>query len=265
MRIGVVQTNPAFAKVDANLRRVGELLASSRADLWVLPEFCASGYQFTSLEEVTALAEPVPGGRTTVWLAEFARATGAYLVAGLPEWDGNRLRNTAILVGPAGLVARYRKVHLFGEEKRWFSSGEEPFPVSDIGLCRVGMMVCFDHLFPEAARTLALAGADLLAHPANLVLPGVGQLTMRVRALENRVFAATANRVGIEARAGEPLHFTGESQIVSPRGDVLSCLPKEGEGVLVEEIDPCAARQKAINRWNDLFADRRPDCYRLSP
>lgn len=122
------------------------------------------------------------------------------------------------MVGPGGITAVYRKVHLFYKERLWFSPGEEPFPVVDIGWTKVGLMICFDHLFPEAARTLSLAGAEVIAHPANLVLPEYGQLTMRVRALENGVFTVTANRIGTEDRAGEPLRFTGESQIVSPKG-----------------------------------------------
>jgi len=261
MRLGVVQSSPVFGDVERNFRRAEELLASSHADLWVLPELFASGYQFASQQEVSALAEPVPAGPVTRRLVTLSRDLHAHLVAGLAErWDGE-LYNTAVLVGPQGLVARYRKVHLFAAEKRWFSPGDLPFPVVDLGEARVGILICFDHLFPEAARTLALRGADLVLHPANLIIPDVGQLTMRVRAIENGVFTATANRVGIERRGDSTLRFTGRSQIVSPRGRLLARCSEELEEVRVVEVDPAEARDKHLNAENDLLTDRRPEWY----
>lgn len=260
MRLGYVQLGPKFGEVEGNLARA-EALMESEADLWVLPELFSTGYQFASREEVTALAEPVPQGPTSRWLIKIARERGCHLVAGLPERAHGQSYNSALLVGPQGVSACYRKVHLFYQEKKWFSPGDEPFPVVDIGLAKVGLMICFDHLFPEAARALALAGAEVIAHPANLVLPGLGQLTMRVRALENRVFTVTANRIGIEARTGEALRFTGESQIVSPGGEVLVRSAPQVEEAQALEIDPGEARDKRLNEYNDLLADRRPELY----
>jgi predicted amidohydrolase len=126
-------------------------------------------------------------------------------------------------------------------------------------------MICFDHLFPEAARSLALLGADVIAHPANLVLPGVAQRTMEVRALENGVYAATANRVGSEARDEKELRYTGESQVVGPDGDVLVRLSPDRVEAAVVEIDISRARDKAVTSLNDKLADRRPHLYTLDP
>jgi len=108
---------------------------------------------------------------------------------------------------------------------------------------------------------LALKGAEIIAHPSNLVMPVYAQVTMRARALENGVFTVTANRVGIEARTDETLRFTGESQIVSPSGEILVRSPGEGEDVQVVEIDLAQARDKSLNTYNDRLADRRPDFY----
>jgi len=261
MRIGYVQTYPIFGEVAHNLEAVQELMCRSTADLWVLPELFATGYQFVSQEEVNALAEPVPDGPTTRALVGFAREEDCFIAAGLAESAEGNVYNSAVLVGPDGLVACYRKVHLFSKEKLWFTPGDAPFPVADIGCAKIGVMICFDHLFPESARSLALNGAEIIAHPSNLVMPVYAQLTMRARALENGVFTVTANRVGVEARSDETLRFTGESQIVSPTGEILASSPAEGEDVRVIEVDPAQARDKSLNAVNDRLADRRPDMY----
>lgn len=230
-------------------------------NLWVLPELFATGYQFASQAELDALSEPVPEGPTTQALIAFARKQNCFIVAGLAEYHGGYVYNSAVLVGPDGLLTCYRKVHLFSMEKQWFAPGDTPFLVEDIGPAKVGMMICFDHLFPESARTLALKGAEIIAHPSNLVMPVYAQVTMRSRALENGVFTVTANRVGIEARTDETLRFTGESQIVSPSGEILVRSPAEGEDVQVVEVDPAQARDKSLNAYNDRLADRRPNFY----
>lgn len=262
MRVGYVQFAPEFGEVERNLRRVTELLGGARADLWVLPELCTTGYQFASAVEVEELAEPVPGGPTTTALSALARGLGCHIAAGVAERHRDRIYNVAVLVGPGGLVARYRKVHLFSQEKRWFAPGDLPFPVADLGPAKVGLMVCYDHLFPEAARSLALQGAEVIAHPANLVMLGLAQLTMRVRAIENRVFTVTANRIGVEARTGETLRFTGLSQVVAPTGEVLVQASPDREEVGVVDVDPARARDKLLTPWNDVLADRRPEFYR---
>jgi predicted amidohydrolase len=127
---------------------------------------------------------------------------------------------------------------------------------------RIGTMVCFDWIFPEACRSLALAGAEVVAHPSNLVLPGLCQRAMPVRALENRVYTVTANRVGEERRPPRPaLRFTGESLIVGPGGEALARGPAEGTALLRAGADLAEARSKRVASGNDLFAERRPEAY----
>jgi len=127
--------------------------------------------------------------------------------------------------------------------------------VQEVKGLRLGMMICFDWIFPEVARKLALAGADLICHPANLVIPGKCNYSMVTRCVENRVFAITANRCGSE----RGVDFVGGSQIVAPDGTVIHRTPEQNEELLVCEIDPSQARDKRINSRNDLFADRRSD------
>jgi predicted amidohydrolase len=263
MRLGIAQTDPTFGDRDRNTAVALDMLAGESVDLWVLPEFFATGYQFTSSEEASALAEPIPDGPTTRALAAFCREHACHVVAGLPEATEGSLYNAAVLVGPDGYVSRYRKIHLFGDESLYFAPGDRPFSVDEVDSTRVGIMICFDHLFPESARSLALQGADVIAHPANLIIPDLAQRTMTVRALENGVFTATANRVGEEARSDTTLRYTGRSQIVSPRGEVLVRLSPDRPESAVVEIDPAEARAKRITSRNDKLADRRPNLYRL--
>lgn len=263
MHLGIAQTEPAFGERERNIGEALDLLAGESADVWVLPEFFATGYQFRSASEVDALAEAVPAGPTTDALAAYCREHGCHIVAGLPESSEGRVYNAAVLVGPDGFISCYRKIHLFGEESLYFEPGDRPFSVADTGDARIGIMICFDHLFPESARSLALLGADVIAHPSNLILPDLAQRTMAVRALENGLFAATANRVGEEARSETTLRYTGQSQIISPRGEILARLSPDRPEVAVVEIDLTEARSKRITSRNDKLADRRPDLYRL--
>jgi len=264
MKIAVVQFAPSFGEKEKNLAAVERLLDDVRADLVILPELFASGYLFLSAEELAGLAEPIPGP-VTERLTALARKNNFWIVAGVAESVcGKRsIYNSAVLVGPQGGPSVYRKAHLFGREKKLFEPGDTPFAVHDIGSARIGILVCFDHLFPEAARTLALKGAQVICHPANLVLPGLGREVARIRAVENRIFFATANRFGVERRGGVEIGFTGESQIVNPKGEVLVRAPARGAAVHIVEIDPAEADDKQITAENDIFGDRRTDLYEL--
>ncbi len=263
MRIGVVQTKPQFGRVESNVDRALRQMTATPADLYVLPELFATGYQFCSRAEVARLAEPIPSGATTRRLIDVARRQGCVIVAGVAERAGRRFYNSAVVVGPTGFVGRYRKLHLFAEETRWFTPGNTNFPVWKVGSLRIGVMICFDWFFPEAARLLALNGADLICHPANLVLPHCPE-AMRTRSIENHLFTATANRVGTEARGGKPpLTYIGQSQITDPQGRLLYRAKATGEAIGVVRLNPKQARDKRLNAYNDLWEARQPGRYRL--
>ncbi len=263
MRVGYLQFDPVFGEVTHNLDVVVARIEGVHADLIVLPELFATGYQFIYQEEVLRLAEPVPDGPTTKRLADLAKRLRITIVAGLPERAGARCFNSAVVVGPKGFVGCYRKTHLFFEETLFFTPGDSGFHVWDIGGAKIGVMICFDWFYPESARALALQGADIIAHPSNLVLPHCPD-SMVTRCLENRVFSVTANRIGSEARGGKDrLTFIGTSEVVSPRGLILHRAPAETEDLSIVEIDPAEARMKAINSYNDLLRDRRPALYEV--
>ena len=162
-----------------------------------------------------------------------------------------------MLTGPDGLIGVYRKTHLFYEEKLWFSSGDTGFKVWQTPIGNIGVMICFDWFFPESARTLALRGADIIAHPSNLILPHCPD-AMVTRCIENRVFAVTANRTGSEQRGDkEKLMFIGKSQITSPMGEILYRASGDKEELTVMEIAVERARDKNLNSMNNLFIDRK--------
>ncbi|HHL40538.1 MAG TPA: acyltransferase [Deltaproteobacteria bacterium] len=260
MRAGFVQTSPRFGDVDRNVEDALRRIRRVEADLVVLPELFSTGYAFASGREARGLAHRVPGPVTDA-LCAVAAEKGLHIVAGLAERAGRRVYNSAVLVGPDGLKALYRKAHLFRDETAVFSPGDTPFEVHDIGAAKVGLMICFDWIFPEAARTLALRGAEILCHPSNLVLPYC-PAAMVTRCIENRVFAVTANRVGSEERSGAgELRFIGKSQVVAPDGSVLVRASSTRPETRIVEVDPALARHKKITPVNDLFADRRRDLY----
>ena len=260
MKVGFVQFEPVFGDIGRNIEKAEQLLGGTEAELVVLPELFNTGYVFTSREEAVALSESIPGGKTTAALSRIAREKGIHIVAGLAERAGDNIYNSAVLVSPAGHQGTYRKTHLFNEETIWFTSGDRGFQVYDIGNCRIGIMICFDWFFPESARILALKGADVICHCANLVLP-FGQDGMATRCLENHVFAVTANRTGTEKRGGRNCLFTGRSQVMGPDADVLYRAGSDTEEVGVVDIDVLAARDKKLNRYNDLFKDRQSGLY----
>lgn len=262
LRVALFQFAPRLGDRAANLATIATGLAGLDAELVVLPELATSGYALPDREAALALAETPTGGPGLAALQALAESRRTAIAVGLPLSEGDRLYNAAALLRPGEAPVFYRKLHLFDREQQLFDPGDRPPAVTPVGALRVGLMICFDWVFPEVTRCLALAGADLIAHPSNLVLPGLAQGAMATRALENGVFAATANRVGEEAFPdGERLRFTGGSQLLDPRGRPLLAFSAEetrGEAVAIR---PAAARDKRLTARNHLLADRRPALY----
>ncbi len=268
-RVAALQTRPVFGDVEGNARRALALAdtVSPRAALYVFPELAFSGYTFVARAEARALAES-PDARAAeapglAAVAAWTKAHRTHAVIGFPErGPRGKVYNSAALIGPDGRVKDvYRKIHLFDAEKVWFAPGDRAPRVTRVGPARVGMLVCYDWRFPEIARVLALAGADVIAHPSNLVVPALAQQATRVRALENRVYFVTANRVGKDVRPGVTLGFTGRSQIVDVNGTVLAQAGARGPKALVAGLDLARARNKVFTARNELFTDRRPAFY----
>ncbi len=259
MKIGYFQFSPEFGNLEKNRKVMAAELEKVEADIIVLPELATSGYFFSSRKEIETLSETVPGPATNMFF-ELSKKTGTNYIIGIPEKTPKGIYNAAVLVGPKGIEGIYRKVHLFSQEKNFFSPGES-FPLFEIRGVKIGILVCFDHMFPEAARTLAVKGAQIICHPSNLVLPELGQLTTRVRALENRVFWILANRFGTETKDKKRLTYTGKSQLIGPDGEIIHSAPETEKELYIADIIPEKALNKNITELNNIFEDRKPFLY----
>lgn len=258
MRVAVYQ-GPGVPRRPAENRdimsRVARESAAQGCILVMFPELFASGYNIG--DRIFDLADPIDGP-TAEALGAAARANHIAILAGYPERDGERVYNAAMLIGPDGeRLANARKTHLFGAmEKRLFTQGDV-LTLVNLGELRIGILICYDVEFPEAVRALALQGAELVAVPTALMHPfdRVAQRLVPVRAFENQVFVAYANRCG---REGD-LEYCGASCIIAPDGSELA-RAKKAEELLVADIDPAAFEQ--ARRDYPYLTDRRPELYR---
>lgn len=259
MRVGFLQFEPRAGQAVFNLRTAARVIGDEKFDLLVMPELCNTGYLLGSRQRALELAEPIPGGASFSALVNIAAARNAHLVAGLAERDGDRVYNTAVLVGPQGLVQRHRKVHLTRYEDEIFDRGDR-FDVADVRGDKIGIAISFELWMPEACRQLARRGADILACPANSGGSWSFDLAP-VRAFENVVFVVMANRIGVEERDGVSATFRGGSQIVECEGEVIYQAGKE-ECIATAELDPVRARVKSNLFCADL--ERELAMYKVS-
>lgn len=266
IRVALVQMDVRRNDKDANRAYIAEKLrecAQRGAKLVVFPECALSGYVFNSLEEALPATESVPG-ETTAALAEICKEWGVYAVVGLLERDGEAVYNSAFIVGPEGLVGNYRKSHLpiLGID-RYVNRGGE-LRVFNLPFARIGVLICYDVRFPEASRSLALQGADIIVLPTNWPQGAESSpdFLTRARAFENRVWLIACNRVGVE----EGARFIGRSQAIDPSGKVMAEANGDAEEILEIEIEPSASRQKRLVFKPgvfefDLIGGRRPELY----
>ena len=272
MRIAVAQYAPVVGDVAANRAAAvqwTQRAADAGVDLLVLPELASSGYVFASEAEAAASAEDGRAGELVEALTEVCAGSRLHCVAGINERDGDVRHNSAVLLGPGGHIATYRKLHLFNDEKSWFEPGAG-LPVVDLPFGRVGMLICFDLWFPEAARALALAGAEIIAVPTNWVASYrrqvfdaagycLGDIVAMATASQNAVVMACADRTGVE----RDVRFLGCSLITGPEGWPLQgpAGPEESTMLVADvDLDAVAAARRRTPR-NHLIDDRRPDSY----
>ena len=270
VRIACLQMEPCVGEKDRNLARSLEMIgeaAEAGANLVVLPELCSSGYVFNTREEARMLAEEIPDGPSCRAWADAAARHRMHIVAGIAEREARSLYNSAVVVGPQGVIGTYRKNHLWAAENLFFEPGNLGVPVFHTDIGRIAVVVCYDIWFPEVFRLAAMQGADILCVPTNWVpmpdqpagLPKMSNILAMGGAHSNSMFLAAADRVGIER--GQP--FIGNSLIVSHTGwPIAGPASDDREEILTADVNLSDARRK--RNWNDfnqVLRDRRTDLY----
>ncbi len=267
-RVAACQIDPQLGEVDRNLERIERAVAEAAAAgavLAVLPEAAVTGYAFNSLDEALPVARRA-GAVAADRLAALAAEHGMTLICGTLEAQGEEIFNAALLVTADGRRFTYRKMHLpYLGIDRFATPGPDAPSVVEVNGLQIGVLICYDLRFPEAARMCALDGADLIALPTNWPVgvdfhPGI---FAPARAAENHCYLLAADRVGTE----RGVTFIGRSLLIDYDGKQMAVASDTDEALLVGEIDPEAARQTHVRRrpgeheW-DTMADRRPGLYR---
>lgn len=267
VKVAALQMEPHVGEKDENLKKSIELIekaASQGVKLMVLPELCNTGYVFNSKDEAAAAAEKVPGGPSYSLWEEEARKRGVYICAGVTEKDGDSLYDTAVLIGPRGYIGKYRKVHLWDEEKLFFEPGNS-LPIYNLPFGRVGMMICYDGWMPEVARILAIKGVDIICDPsAWVVVPSISTLDHPLapeihmaQANMNHIYMVCSVRVGIE----RGVSFLGSSCIVGPSGFLAGPASPHEEQIISAELNAVQVRYKNWTKMVNPISDRRIDVY----
>lgn len=269
--VAAVQTEPDFGDVAGNIKRGAELASTAfdnGARLVVLPEASTTGYVFADRAEAAKYAEEVPSGQACQEWTRLCAERDAWLVAGMIERAGDKIYNSAVLIGPSGYVGTFRKVHLWNDEKEIYDPGDLGFPVFETEIGRIGMLICYDGWFPESFRSCALAGADIICSPSNWVpVPhqppdqrAMANLMCMTAAHSNQVYVVAASRVGIER--GQP--FIGQSMVVDHSGWPLTGpASTDREEILYATVDAIGSRaEREGNPFNQPLRDRRPTAYR---
>lgn len=261
--VAAVQMNAKLGDPAANLERAEALLsgADGRADVACLPELFSTGYNLALLgNNLLDLAEPIPDGPTTTRLAGLARQFNLAIIAGLVERDPDvtgLIYDTTVVIDRRGeLVGRYRKSHLYPDEHRFFTSGNE-LPVFSLNGLTIGIAICFEHAFPQIFTTLALRGAQVIFNPSAVPVgfSYLQDLRTRARAQDNQCFVVAVNHVGPEG----DVTYCGGSQVANPRGEVIACAPEDAEGVITAELPLDLILNQ---RWQEpIFRCFRPGLY----
>jgi predicted amidohydrolase len=269
VKVAVVQMDCVMGAKEANVKKTLDKIAeaaASGAKLIVLPEMITSGYIFNTREEVAALAEEIPGGDTVKAWEAAAKEKDVYIVSGILEAAGDRFYNAAVLIGPDGFIGKFRKMHLWDEDKVWVEPGDLGIPVFYTPIGRIAMIICYDMWFCEMWRIAAMKGADIVCVPTNWLkidslpedIQSMAPYMAMVAANTNSMFVACADRVGFERGTT----FPGLSLIVGP-GGIPSAGPASTteEAILYHVCNMSDARKYNWNGHNVLFRDRRTDYY----
>ncbi|WP_138420466.1 nitrilase-related carbon-nitrogen hydrolase [Aquibacillus sediminis] len=258
-KVAAIQFEPTQFEKDYNIGMLYQMVeeaARSGAKLIVTPEMGTTGYCWYNREEVAPFVESIPG-KTTNQFEELATRYNIYIVIGLPEVDlkTNLYYNSAVLIGPKGLIGKHRKTHPYISEPKWAASGDIDHPVFDTEIGKISLLICMDIHFIETARLVALRGTDVICHISNWLAERTPAPYWINRAYENQCYLIESNRWGYE----RTVQFSGGSCVISPDGHVQGYVDK-GDGIFYGEVDLAESRKNEISD-NSILFDRRPEKY----
>jgi predicted amidohydrolase len=258
VKVATVQFEPTMFDKERNISCLLELCeqaAISGARLIVTPEMGTIGYCWFDRAEVAPFVESIPGP-TTARFAALAKKHGCYIVVGMPEVDDDGIYfNSAVLIGPDGVVGRHRKSHPYISEPKWAAPGDLGHQVFDTPIGRMALLICMDIHFIETARLVALGGADIICHISNWLAERTPAPYWISRAFENSCYVIESNRWGFE----RTVQFSGGSCVIAPDGSVITVIDG-GDGVALADLDLNAARSRRLG-GEPVFAQRRPELY----
>ena len=257
-KVAAVQYEPLQFKKDYNigsLIKLCEEAAKNGAKLIVTPEMGTTGYCFLNRKEISPLVESIPGP-TTKKFYEIAKKFNCFIVVGLPEVDDETqlYYNSAVLIGPKGIIGKHRKSHSYIAEPKWSAPGQDHL-VFDTEIGKIGILICMDIHFIETARLIALQEADIIIHISNWLgerTPGPYWIS---RAFENGCYLIEGNRWGLE----RTVQFSGGSCVINPDGSIAAVIDK-GDGLAYADIDIAWSRKRQVLN-EKIFDDRRPEMY----
>lgn len=268
VKVACLQMDIEIGNIEGNIEKsVGMLneAADNGAVLIVMPEMANSGYNLASREEAFSLAENIDDSKSVKAWEKVARDRGVYIVSGITEIDGANLYNSAVLIGPEGLIGKYRKLHLWEEEFLFFEPGNLGLPVFNTPIGRIGIVICYDMWFPETFSILAAQGADIVCIPTNWVtidslpnnMKNFGPTLAMAASHSHGIYIAAADRIGIER--GMP--FPGKSLIVRTAGIPIAGPADDTEQIIYGDCNFAKVRAHASNKYNSSINDRRLDVY----
>ena len=256
--VAAVQFEPTMFEKERNVARLLELCeqaAAAGAVLIVAPEMGTTGYCWLDRAEVAPFVETIPGP-TTDRFAALAVKHDCYMVVGMPEVDEDGIYyNSAVLIGPEGVIGRHRKTHPYISEPKWAAAGDLHNQVFETRIGRIALLICMDIHFMETARLMALGGADVICHISNWLAERTPAPYWISRAFENGCYVIESNRWGCE----RTVQFSGGSCVIAPDGEITAVLDK-GDGFVLAEIDLDVARARRV-LGEPVFLQRRPELY----
>jgi predicted amidohydrolase len=260
LKVAAIQMDCVLSDVPHNLQLARVLIdraAEMGATVVVVPELFDTGYRVE--ENDHELATPIPGS-TTDYMTAICNKKNIFVIGTQIERASDGLYDTAFLTGPDGLVGIYRKTTLWNKEVERFKTGDR-YPVFDIGICRIGLQICYEIGFPEGARILTMQGADVLAYPSAFGAPRqyAWDLASRARALENGCYVIACNRFG---REKNETVFAANSRVVNPRGEVLATSVVKNDVIMAEiDLDMVRKQREEIPYLRDLRSDLVSEYY----